>query len=901
MIPTNIKKDFRQTTTVAPGLTEEEVLVSRREHGANILSQQKRRSFARRFLSNLGDPVIKILLCALAINLIFMFRRSDWFETAGIAISVFLATFISTLSEYGSEAAFSRLNEENERVLCRVRRNGTIYEIPLDEIVVGDIVLIGAGERLPADGIMLSGRIDVDQAAMTGENREIHKSPPAATVALGDPNPNTCHWVFRGCAVLSGEGEMRVTAVGDSTFIGEISHEIAMETRESPLKLRLARLAGQISRLGYLAAVLVALADLFHALFIATQGDPSAITAQLTDLPYLFELLFHAFTLGLTVIVVAVPEGLPMMIAVVLSSNIRRMVKDRVLVRKPVGIEAAGSMNILFTDKTGTITEGKLSTDDILTADGTVMHGAASMQKSSPQLFRLYDAACRYGGSATLTSEGAVAGGNATDRALLESVLFDRPHQALPILAALPFDSARKYSAVTLGGDLGRTFGNGGSCTIVRGAPELLLPAITHAWGNDGAPHPFYRFTWEERLQRLTGGGTRVILIATGHADDHGGFSDLTLLCAVTLRDKIRPEARKSVETLHHAGIHVVMITGDNKATAQAIAQECGILHGNVSLSLTGEELNRLSDLKIRELLPYLGVVARALPNDKSRLVRIAQEAELVVGMTGDGINDAPALKRADIGFAMGNGTQVAKEAGDIIILDNNLASIVKAVLYGRNIFKSIRKFIVLQLTMNFCAVGVSMICPFLGIDAPVTVVQMLWINIIMDTLGGLAFAGEPPLPSCMEEPPKRRDEPILNFYMIHQIVLLGSFTIGLCLLFLKLPSITLHFREAPDHIYLLTAFFALFIFASVFNCFNARTDRLNLFAGLSGNVIFLLIMAVISIIQVIFVYLGGAVLRTAPLTPGELGITVLLAFSVFPAELLRKLLFRLFHGKSGY
>ena len=892
----------QQRTHITPprGLTSEEAARARREHGANVLTPQKRRSFARRFLSNLGDPVIKILLCALAINLIFMFRRSDWFETAGIAISVFLATLISTLSEYGSEAAFSRLSEENERIRYRVRRDGGICEIPIEEIVVGDIVLIGAGEKLPADGVMRAGWLDVDQAAMTGENREIRKLPREDVGEEGDPNPNLPHWVFRGCAVLSGEGEMEVRAVGDRTFIGEISHEISMETRESPLKLRLARLAGQISRLGYVAAVLVALADLFHAFYTAAGGEIGQIAAIFSNLPELFDHLFHALTLGLTVIVVAVPEGLPMMIAVVLSSNIRRMVRDHILVRKPVGIEAAGSMNILFSDKTGTITEGKLSADEILTADGTVYQSASLLQKHAPALFPLYDVSCRYGGAA-LTEQGEAVGGNTTDRALLESVIPCRPSSPANVLDRLPFDSARKYSSVTLGGEIGRVFGESGICTIVRGAPDLLLPALTHAWRTDGGRELFYRYRWEDRLQRLTRGGTRVILIATGKPAAGGGFSELTLLCAVTLRDRVRREAKTAVETLHRAGVHVVMITGDHKETAQAIARECGILHDQVNLSLTGEELSRLSDLKIRELLPRLGVVARALPTDKSRLVRIAQEAEMVVGMTGDGINDAPALKRADIGFAMGNGTQVAKEAGDIIILDNNLASIVRAVLYGRNIFKSIRKFIVLQLTMNFCAVGVSMICPFMGIDAPVTVVQMLWINIIMDTLGGLAFAGEPPLPSCMNEPPKRRDEPILNFYMIHQIFLLGGFTIGLCLLFLNLPSITVHFREAPDHIYLLTAFFALFIFAGVFNCFNARTDRLNLFAGLSGNPVFLLIMAVISVIQVIFVYLGGTVLRTAPLTPGELGVTVLLALSVFPAELLRKLLYRALHGKGGY
>ena len=288
-----------------------------------------------------------------------------------------------------------------------------------------------------------------------------------------------------------------------------------------------------------------------------------------------------------------------------------------------------------------------------------------------------------------------------------------------------------------------------------------------------------------------------------------------------------------------------------------------------------------------------MAVIARALPTDKSRLVRVAQEQERVVGMTGDGINDAPALRRADIGFGMGSGAAVARDASDILILDDNLASIVKAVLYGRTIFKSIRKFITLQLTMNFCAVGVSMIGPFIGVNAPVTVVQMLWINLIMDTLGGLAFSGEAPLPSYLKEKPKRRDEPILCRYMVNEILFLGGYTVGLCILFLKHPAITARFRTTPDDLCHLTAFFALFIFSSVFNCFNARTDRLRPFAGLSRNRSFLLIMGGVLLLQIIFVYLGGSVLRTMPLLPRELGLTAILALSVLPVEKLRVFLWR--------
>ena len=583
-----------------------------------------------------------------------------------------------------------------------------------------------------------------------------------------------------------------------------------------------------------------------------------------------------------------------MMIAVVLSSNIRRMIRDNVLVRKPVGIEAAGSMDLLFTDKTGTLTEGKMSVGQIILTDGGAYDSYRALQRGAADLAKHYASACRLN-TASQWSNGEALGGNATDRALLESVA-ELDRSPLPsICARIPFDSTNKYSAVSI---------EGGHLALIKGAPERLLPHLRYAYTHSGQIEPFSIGSQKlmKTVHELTACGGRIIFLAEGNFLPKGNsFGDLTFVCAVLLHDRIRPEAKRSVRELQGAGVRVVMITGDNRETAGSIAKQCGILQRNTDLILTGEELSRLSDEELKKALPRLSVVARALPTDKSRLVRVAQEMQRVVGMTGDGINDAPALKRADIGFAMGTGTRVAQDAGDIIILDNNLSSISRAVLYGRNIFKSIRKFITLQLTMNFCAVGVSMIGPFVGIPAPVTVVQMLWINIIMDTLGGLAFAGEAPLPSCMKERPKRRDEPILNGYMINQIVLLGGFTIGLYLTFLLSPTFTALFRITSDRLCHLTAFFALFIFTSVFNCFNCRTDRLRLLAGIGKNRAFLLIMTLICAVQLAFVYVGGSVLRTMPLTPAELAYTLLAALTVFPAELLRKILWRIGGKKGGF
>jgi magnesium-transporting ATPase (P-type) len=886
------------------GLTTSQAEASRRAHGANCLTERKRAGFWRHFLSNLNDPVIRVLLIALGLHLLLMFRQADWLETIGIAASVLLATTISTASQLGSESAFARLQAEGARVRCRVLRDGVTCELAQEEVVVGDVVLLSAGEHIPADGLLIEGELTLDQAALTGESREVIKR--AGGVDTGEPGDEVS--LYRGCAVLGGAGRLLVRGVGDGTVLGGISQEVQVETRESPLKLRLSKLAGQISVLGYVAAVLVAVAFLFHAFVIDSGFHGEIIRMKLYDLPFLFDTLLNALMLGLTVVVVAVPEGLPMMVAVVLSANMRRMIRDHVLVRKPAGIEAAGSMDILFTDKTGTLTDGRLRVGCYLTGEGGTFDSLDALERSGRERFSRYLMSAYYGGGASVGTCGTeqakdkekrcAIGGNTTDRALLSSVM-EHPAPTARVVERLPFDSARKYAATVLETDEGRS-------TVVMGAPELLLPHISRYTDGEGREKSLDKAAFFSRVRQHAGAGERVILLAQTEQTDLRAVAcripeELTLLCALTLSDHLRPEAAEAVRTLHGAGVQVVMITGDSPDTAERIAHACGILNQKTDVVLTGSELAALSDHQLKQLLPRLGVVARALPTDKSRLVRLAQEQERVVGMTGDGINDAPALRRADIGFAMGSGAAVAREAGDILILDDNLASIVRAVLYGRTIFKSIRKFITLQLTMNFCAVGVSMIGPFIGVNAPVTVVQMLWINLIMDTLGGLAFAGEAPLPSYLSERPKRRDEPILGRYMVNEIVFLGGYTVALCVLFLKHPAICARFRSTPGDLCHLTAFFALFIFASVFNCFNARTDRLRPFAGLSQNRAFLGIMIAVLIVQIVFVYLGGSVLRTMPLSASELALTALLALSVLPAEKVRGLLWRMRGRRERY
>ncbi|MCL1884917.1 MAG: calcium-translocating P-type ATPase, PMCA-type [Defluviitaleaceae bacterium] len=859
------------------GLSTQEAEESAALHGTNALTKKARAGFFSKYLASFGDPIIRILLVALGVNLLLLFRDANWYESAGIAVAVLLATLISTLSEYGSETAFEKLQEEAANIKCRVRRDGRVVELPISEIVVGDFICIGAGERIPADGVLINGELDADQSALNGETKEARKVACSGGYNISSHSdflsPSE---LFRGSVVCAGEGVMKVTRVGDSTFYGQLAVEIQEATIESPLKARLTQLAKIISRFGYAAAVFVVVANLFNSIVIANGFNTYLIMAHVRDYSQLIRDVMNAVTLGITVIVMAVPEGLPMMITVVLSANMRRMLKDNVLVRKLVGIETSGSLNILFTDKTGTLTKGALEVVKFITPDGRAIN--ANEFKKMPQFSRVA-LNCFYNNSAQLTTKKmkvVAIGGNSTDRALLDYVKENAPR--LPLCKkdfAKPFNSKDKMAITAISGEV--------STVLVKGAPEILLPACSQP------PSA----TLKAALQAEAQGGMRLLALCESKSESDVK-KNLTLIGFIGIRDEIRSEAKRAVSEIQSAGVQVVMVTGDNLDTAVSVASKINL----VGEAITSRALNQMSDDEVKKILPDLRVIARALPSDKGRLVRLSQEMGLVAGMTGDGVNDAPALKKADVGFVMGDGTEIAKEAGDIVIMDNNFASIVKAVLYGRTIFKSIRKFLIFQLTINLCAVGVSVIGPFIGVPVPVTVIQMLWINMIMDTLAGLAYAGETPLAEYMREAPKKRSEPIINRYMFSQILATGVYTTLLSLLFFKLPYISEFFRN--DERYLLTAFFALFIFAGVFNSLNARTNRINIFAYIGRNKMFIGIMLAVSLMQILLIYFGGAVFRTTGLNFNELAFVIILASTVIIFDLARKVFLRL-NNKKGF
>ena len=862
------------------GLSNEEVEKNRRIYGTNSISNVKTKGFFKLLLESLGDPIIKILLIALAIKVIFLFRDANYFETLGILVAIFLASFISTISEYGSEAAFRRLQEESSKILVKVLRNGKVTEIPIEEVVKNDIVVLQSGDRIPADGYLLKGDLRVDESSLNGEAKEAKKYPPMNSNHLKDENK-----LYRGSVVYNGDAYMLVTEIGDKTLYGSLASEVAESAPTSPLKLRLQGLAQFISKIGYCGAVLVTISYLFSVIVIDNNFDPDLIMNTLTDFRVMADHLIYALTLSVTIIVVAVPEGLPMMITLVLSSNMRRMLKSNVLVRKLVGIETAGSINVLLTDKTGTLTKGKLEVSEIITADN-IHYKNRNMLKQNEKYYEEVYTSLYYNNDSKFDGK-EVIGGNGTDRACLKFLTEDKNIKRR-VIDKTPFDSKEKYSKVTL--DNNKTY--------IKGAIEKLLPNVTYYLNKFGEE----KILLNKKLimsmaDNLTKKGIRLLVLCSTKQNEK--LENLTFIGLVAIKDELRPEAKEGVSLIRSAGINMIMITGDAKKTATSIATDVGLLDKE-DLVLTSEELSKLSDEELKKIVGNLKVVARALPTDKSRLVRVLESMNLVVGMTGDGVNDAPALKKADVGFAMGSGTEVAKEAADIVILDDNILSISKAILYGRTIFKSIRKFIIYQLTVNMCALILSIIGPFIGINTPITIIQMLWLNMIMDTFSGLAFSFEPALRSYMYEPPKPKSEPIINSYMIGEVLFTGLYSAILCILFLKLPIVREFIRVGEDYKYLMTAYFALFIFIGIFNAFNARSERINIFANLSKNKVFIAIILFIISVQIYLIYHGGDLFRTYGLKANEFFIVLVLAASVFPVDFIRKLFLRKHHLKTG-
>lgn len=863
------------------GLCDAEAKESARKNGYNRITEQNKVSLWQKYKQNFNDPIIMILLAALGINVIFtFFGKVDWFECAGILAAVLIATFVSTISEYKNENTFRSLQKRALEILCKVYRNGSLCEISIEKIVSGDIVLLSAGDLIPADGYILSGNIKVDQSSLNGESREVEKT--GKNRAFSSARRMVDFWdgesVYRGSVVTFGRAVMRVCAVGDATLYGRLTAEAQESETKSPLSIRLLRLAKDISRFGYVGAAMVFLLFMLQKGIVNNNFDPILISRYFSDTAQFVSDAIEGVIMCVTVIVVAVPEGLPLMIAIVCSLNMRKMLKSNVLVRKLVGIETAGSINILFTDKTGTLTRGNLCVTAFVDGDNCVYEKFSHIPKRLSETVFL-SASLNTGATC---SNGKIIGGNSTEKALLEYVKKGKSKLSVKKTDELLFCSENKYSTAVLSGDF---------CgTLVKGAPEIILPHCESFYSKEGEEKPFDTSAISRRADSFSKDTERVIALALSKEQSKYLPKRLIFLGLVIISDEIRPNVKAAVSEVNRAGIQVVMVTGDRAQTAEAIAKKCGIITSKSDLVLTSDELHMMGDTELCAKLPRIRVIARALPEDKSRLIRAAQKCKMVVGMTGDGVNDSPALKQADVGFAMGSGTEVAKEAGDIVITDDNFASIKKAVLYGRTIYKSIKKFVTFQLTINVAAVSVSVLGLVAGIEKPLSITQMLWINLVMDTLAAIAFGGEAALSRYMLEKPKDKDDAILDKKAWSAVVVDGLFICAISLFMFLSPEVRALFRSDAGNLCFYTGYFSFFVFASIFNAFNARAEGIDLLENLAGNKQFIYVMAAIAAVQVLMTLFGGSFLGTVPLNFKEWIVVLGFAFLIIPLDIIRKL-----------
>ena len=854
------------------GLSAKQVEESRQKYGANTLTQIPPDPLWKKILEGFKDPMIMILLVALVVQVILFFLgETEWFEPVAILVAILIANGVASVSESKQEGKASALKAEEEaKEMAKVLRDGNLQEIHVSEVVVGDLVYLQAGDKIPADGVIVEGAVKVDQAALNGETEEADKIPLPDGTEYNIKDLLNKYYAYRGTVVCGGEAYMEIKVVGDKTLFGELALEVQEETRETPLQVKLGKLANQISTFGYIGAIAIVISVLAKTLL--TGNIPEGLFQWI-------RLIMDAITVAVTIIVCTVPEGLPMLTSILLSFQSLRMAKDNVLVRKINGLETAGSLSILFSDKTGTITEGHLSVVEMATGNVRVFDALAKM---APALAA--DVVTGIGvNNSAVASNGQIIGGNSTDRALMSFLVAaeaDKDMNKEEVRNFNAFDSAKKYSSVTL-------VHEGKSVTYIKGAPERIIDKCTHYVDENGNVKELveknYLTTYID-----TQAGRSMRLLAVAKADGDSDDTDLTLICVISIRDNVRKEAADAIKEVQNAGIQVVMVTGDRKETAVAIAKEAGLLSSNEDVALTSAEMAEKSDEELKAILPHLRVVSRALPTDKSRLVRVAQELNLVVGMTGDGVIDSPALKKADVGFAMGSGTEVAKEAGDITILDDNFASIRKAILYGRTMFKSIRKFLIFQLTVNVAAVLTCFLGPLLGENVVLTVIQLLLINLAMDTLAAIAFGSEPALDEYMKEMPIPRSASIISKEMLIEILIGALYITFICLGILFIQPIRNLFG-AVDITYLKSAVFAVFMMAITFNVFNARTSHINPFEGLGRNMTFIWVMLSVFALQFIFITFGGEVLSVESLSVSGWLICIALSFLVIPIDMIRK------------
>ena len=852
------------------GLTDSEVLQSREKNGINLLTPPKRPSLWKLYLEKFEDPVVRVLLVAAVFSLIISIIENEYAETIGIIAAILLATGIGFFFEYDANKKFDLLNAVNEETLVKVIRNGRVQEVPRKDIVVGDIVILETGEEIPADGELVEAiSLQVNESNLTGEP-VINKTIIEAD--FDEEATYASNLVMRGTTVVDGHGTMRVLHVGDATEIGKVARQSTEENLEpTPLNIQLTKLANLIGKIGFTVAGLAFL--IFFVKDVLLYFDFGALNGWHEWLP-VFERTLKYFMMAVTLIVVAVPEGLPMSVTLSLALNMRRMLSTNNLVRKMHACETMGAITVICTDKTGTLTQNlmqvhepnfygikngsNLSDDDIsaLIAEGISANSTAFLEE-------------------TETGEKPKGVGNPTEVALLlwlnsQGRNYLKLRENARVLDQLTFSTERKFMATLVESPL-----IGKKILYIKGAPEIVLgkckEVVLDGRRVDAVE---YRSTVEAQLLNYQNMAMRTLGFAFKIVEENEpndcvelvSANDLNFLGVVAISDPIRPDVA-AVAKCQSAGIGIKIVTGDTPGTATEIARQIGLWKPETDTDrnrITGVAFAELSDEEALDRVMDLKIMSRARPTDKQRLVQLLQQKGAVVAVTGDGTNDAPALNHAQVGLSMGTGTSVAKEASDITLLDDSFNSIGTAVMWGRSLYKNIQRFIVFQLTINFVALLIVLLGSVIGTELPLTVTQMLWVNLIMDTFAALALASIPPSETVMLEKPRRSTDFIISKAMRSNILGVGSIFL---IVLLGMIYYFDHSAKGMD-VHNLTIFFTFFVMLQFWNLFNARvfgtTD--SAFKGLSKSYGMELIVLAILVGQFLIVQFGGAVFRTEPL-----------------------------------
>ncbi len=822
------------------GLTPDEVAESRRMHGANVITPPKDDSAWKLFVEKFRDPIIRILLVAAVLSLVIAFIEKEFLEPIGIICAIILATCVGFVFEWDAMRRFRRLNRVNDDIPVKVMRSGAMCEIPRREVVVGDLVCIENGETVPADGELVEAvSLSINESTLTGEPEV------AKTVSEEHFDPEATYpsnALMRGTTVVDGYGMMVVTAVGDATEAGRVTEQATVESEEqTPLDRQLTRLSRMIGRVGIVLSVLIFGAMLLKAILIGglLDGDWLHIVRQ----------VLHIFMVSVALIVMAVPEGLPMSITLSLAMSMRRMLKTNNLVRRMHACETMGAVTVICTDKTGTLTQNKMRVNEVVRYDALPPQDFAEIVAANSTAF--------------LDAEGHIIG-NPTEGALLEWLRrggadYAALREGAEIVDRLTFTTERKYMATII-----RSGISGRRILCVKGAPEIVRAMCA----DDGRGAEV-----AERLLAFQNRAMRTLAVAWAETDAEAceeavAAGGLHFAAVAAISDPVRADVPDAVKTCLDAGINVKIVTGDTPATAREIARQIGLWEDAVDGErnrLTGTEFAAMSDEELLGRVQELKIVSRARPLDKQRLVRLLQQCGEVVAVTGDGTNDAPALNFANVGLSMGTGTSVAKDASDITLLDDSFTSIATAVMWGRSLYRNIQRFVLFQLTINFAAIIVCFVGAIFGTDLPLTVVQILWVNIIMDTFAAMAMASLPPNPEVMLDRPRPRDEFIITPAMARTIFTCGIVVVAVLLGMMFWWTATAGGMNTVQ----LTLFFSVFVFLQFWNMFNAKgfETRHSVFTCLRGCREFFLILLAIGVGQVLIVEVGGEVFRTVPLT----------------------------------